>query len=166
MWSSAYEPRTQVWIFIGVTISTNAPLPPDSGQPRHCASKQVTLKHRAGRTVRREASAEASRQHDTHNIYRPIVKNIFQRTDGSMTRIDPWTPSYGATGWLSLGQHARPTRRNARNGERAPLAQCEYCFYAAGPQTGVVLDVSPRTAMCVRNVDVQMCPAVHTMTRS
>lgn len=40
------------------------------------------------------------------------------------------------------------------------------CFYAAGPQTGVVLDISPRTAMCVRNVDVQMCPAVHTMTRS
>ncbi|CAG9790418.1 unnamed protein product [Diatraea saccharalis] len=44
--------------------------------------------------------------------------------------------------------------------------QCDYCFYAAGPQTGVVLDVSPWTAMCVRNVDVQMCPAVHTMTRS
>lgn len=41
-----------------------------------------------------------------------------------------------------------------------------YIFYTAGPQTGVVLDVSPRTAMCVRNVDVQMCPAVHTMTRS
>lgn len=45
-------------------------------------------------------------------------------------------------------------------------AQCGNCIYAAGPQTGVVLDVSPRTAMCVRNVDVQMCPAVHTMTRS
>lgn len=39
-------------------------------------------------------------------------------------------------------------------------------YYAAGPQTGVVLDVSPWTAMCVRNVDAQMCPAVHTMTRS
>jgi hypothetical protein len=46
--------------------------------------------------------------------------------------------------------------------------QCDKSIfiYAAGPQTGVVLDVSPRTAMCVRNVDVQMCPAVHTMTRS
>lgn len=44
--------------------------------------------------------------------------------------------------------------------------QCGICFYTAGPQTGVVLDVSPKTAMCVRNVDVQMCPAVHTMTRS
>lgn len=48
----------------------------------------------------------------------------------------------------------------------ARTEQCGVCFYAAGPQTGVVLDVSPRTAMCVRNVDVQMCPAVHTMTRS
>lgn len=46
------------------------------------------------------------------------------------------------------------------------VEQCGICIYAAGPQTGVVLDVSPRTAMCVRNVDVQMCPAVHTMTRS
>lgn len=44
--------------------------------------------------------------------------------------------------------------------------QCDIYIYTAGPQTGVVLDVSPRTAMCVRNVDVQMCPAVHTMTRS
>jgi hypothetical protein len=63
------------------------------------------------------------------------------------------------------------TQRTARFNVQATVrasenAQCGNCIYAAGPQTGVVLDVSPRTAMCVRNVDVQMCPAVHTMTRS